>query len=110
MPGCCVAVATEKEWFQESQDGWAITLHVHHTADQDGAKSLWASRSSCRLNQVELMRLFDYMQGSMTEQYSCAASADSPTNAEEVVAKCSWFQVTPSSTFASLLWSYHVSA
>ncbi|DBB13580.1 TPA: hypothetical protein ACH3X3_000611 [Trebouxia sp. C0006] len=31
-------------------------------------------------------------KGSMTEQYSCAASADSPTNAEEVVAKCSWFQ------------------
>jgi len=56
------------------------------------------------------MRLFDYMQGSMTEQYSCAASADSPTNAEEVVAKCSWFQVTPSSIFALALWFHRVSA
>jgi len=49
------------------------------------------------------------MQGNMSEQQSCAASADSPINAEEIIAKCSWFQVSTSSIFALVLWSYHVS-
>ncbi|DBA92848.1 TPA: hypothetical protein ACH3X1_003025 [Trebouxia sp. C0004] len=31
-------------------------------------------------------------KGSMAEQHSCAASADSPVDAEEVIATCSWFQ------------------
>lgn len=43
MPGCHVALASEEEQIQETQDGWAITLHVHHTAHQEGANSLCAA-------------------------------------------------------------------
>ncbi len=48
------------------------------------------------------------VQGSMTEQHSSAGSAESPINAEEVIAKCSWFQVTPSSISALALSCYYL--
>ena len=57
MPGCHVALASEEEQIQETQDGWAITLHVHHTAHQEGANSLCAA-TECGLDHIELMLFF----------------------------------------------------
>ena len=77
-----------------------ITQHIKKvpTACVQQPSVDWTTLSSCS---------FFTVQGSMSDQQSCAASADSLINAEEVIAKCSWFQVSSSSTFALALWSYH---